>query len=394
LTDLLLAMAYHRKGEVEAAKGWWRDAEAWFQKETAKLSGLQAVRGPDKMRWEDWLLAQVLRKEAATLLKEEFEENPEVARLHDKIKNFEPATYDYDLALLLQPNEPRLWLARARRHADLKRDKDAEADFAKAVEINPKDPQMWVDRARIYAALGQIDNAARDFSTALEVRPRDSAWVLRLFREDLVPREKVLAKLSRDFRPQDGELQALIEERQTLQKWTKALAGRKLIQQRTEMAGGTAGSPFEVVPKDPSFLNGFTVWAGLWNNRMVIRGLQPIFLSATGASDGPGCGHCSGPSMRIVAKKGYAVAGIVAKKTEGEILLHGLKIVFMRIDGSRLDPKDSYESDWLGGQGGQDIRLGSDGRPIIGIFGRAGQAIDALGLVQLELDVPKGDKKP
>ncbi|HMF15668.1 MAG TPA: hypothetical protein VKE98_00605, partial [Gemmataceae bacterium] len=394
LTDLLLAMAYHRKGEVEAAKGWWRDAEDWFQKETAKLSGLQAVRGPDKMRWEDWLLVQVLRKEAAALLKEEVKEHPEVARLHEKIKKFEPATYDFDLALLLQPKEPRLWLARACRNTELKRDKEAETDFDKAVEFKPNDRQVWVDRARVYAALGQIDNAARDFSTALEVRPKDPGWVLRLFREDLIPREKVLAKLSREFRPRDGELQALIEEREALQKWTKALAGRKLIQQRTEMAGGTAGSPFDHVPKDLSLLKGFTVWTGLWNNRMVIRGLQPIFFSATGAGDGPGCGHCSGPSTRIVAKEGYAVAGIVAKKTEGEILLHGLKIVFMRIDGAGLNPKDSYESDWVGGQGGQDIRLGGDGQPIIGIFGRAGQAIDALGLVQLEVDPSKKEKKP
>jgi tetratricopeptide (TPR) repeat protein len=393
LTELLQAMAHHRKGQVEEAKKSWLNAENWFVKEAGKLAGLQAVRGPDKMLWENWLIAQVLRKEAATLLKEEVKEKPEVTRLHDHIKAFKPATYDHDLALLLQPNEPRLWLARARRHADLKRNKEAEADFAMAVAINPKVPQAWVDRARFYADLGQVDKAARDFDKALGVRPKDPDWLSRLFLYDLAPREKVLAKLARELRPQDTELQALIHQRQAYLGWVKALAGQKLIPHRTNMVGGAVGGTFEMSLKGPSPLVGFRVWTGRWYNHMVIRGLQPICLSAGGTTDGPAYGlQRDGPSSRIVAKEGYAVGGIVAK---GGHVLDGFKIVFMRLDGARLDPNFSYESAWLGGRGGGgEMKVGGDGRPVIGVHGRSGQVVEALGLVQLDVSPPKKDKKP
>jgi hypothetical protein len=49
-----------------------------------------------------------------------------------------------------------------------------------------------------------------------------------------------------------------------------------------------------------------------------------------------------------------------------------------------LDPKDSYWSEWIGSGGeGQEVTLGGDGEPVIGIHGRAGGAIDSLGIIQL-----------
>jgi hypothetical protein len=66
----------------------------------------------------------------------------------------------------------------------------------------------------------------------------------------------------------------------------------------------------------------------------------------------------------------------------------------MRIDGTRLNPKDSYESEWIGSQLGPEIRLGGDGRQVVGILGRAGQVIDALGLVQVDVELRKEGKKP
>lgn len=55
----------------------------------------------------------------------------------------------------------------------------------------------------------------------------------------------------------------------------------------------------------------------------------------------------------------------------------------MRIDGDRLNIQDSYESSWAGGKGGGgETRLGGNGRQVVGIHGRCGADLDAVGLIQ------------
>ena len=122
----------------------------------------------------------------------------------------------------------------------------------------------------------------------------------------------------------------------------------------------------------------------------MIGSVRPIYLTANGITDGANTypatpAHPVG-SARVEARAGYAVGGI---KGNGR----GFKIVFMRIEGTRLNPTDRYESEWLGGQGGEETLLGGDGRPVVGIFGQAGGMVDSLGLVQLELK-EKNEKKP
>ena len=68
----------------------------------------------------------------------------------------------------------------------------------------------------------------------------------------------------------------------------------------------------------------------------------------------------------------------------GVDVLH-VVVVFQKIDGSRLDPKDRYESDWFGGKEGAETALtAADGEAVVGVFGRAGADVDALGLVALK----------
>jgi hypothetical protein len=63
--------------------------------------------------------------------------------------------------------------------------------------------------------------------------------------------------------------------------------------------------------------------------------------------------------------------------------LDGFRVVFTRIKNGQLNPDDSYESCWLGGRGGgPEVTLSGNGNPIIGIHGRHGADIDAIGLVQ------------
>jgi hypothetical protein len=60
----------------------------------------------------------------------------------------------------------------------------------------------------------------------------------------------------------------------------------------------------------------------------------------------------------------------------------GLQLVYMRISGNRLDSKDSYESEVLGGsEGGDPIVLGGDGRPLTGLQGTYQRTLNGLGLL-------------
>jgi hypothetical protein len=63
--------------------------------------------------------------------------------------------------------------------------------------------------------------------------------------------------------------------------------------------------------------------------------------------------------------------------------VHAVQIVFMRVkaDG-RLDPRDSYMSDWLGTKtDASTTPLPGEGAPVIGVHGRKAAILDGIGLV-------------
>jgi hypothetical protein len=86
--------------------------------------------------------------------------------------------------------------------------------------------------------------------------------------------------------------------------------------------------------------------------------------------------------VEVLAKPGYAVGAVVVR---GSDLVRSMKVVFMRVAGTRLNLADRYESDWIGAAGaGPEVTLGGDGSPVIGIHGGSGAALDRLGLILLK----------
>jgi hypothetical protein len=82
--------------------------------------------------------------------------------------------------------------------------------------------------------------------------------------------------------------------------------------------------------------------------------------------------------VKVVAKPGYAVGAITCKTGLG---IDGLSVIFMKISGTRLDPTDSYQSQWIGGQGGgPPTKYGGDGTPVIGIIGKKNRNRELTGL--------------
>ena len=63
--------------------------------------------------------------------------------------------------------------------------------------------------------------------------------------------------------------------------------------------------------------------------------------------------------------------------------VHGMKITFMRIESSGLDPSDSYESPRVG-EPDQDgaVSLAGEDDFIAGVCGRAGDDLEAIGLLR------------
>ena len=87
--------------------------------------------------------------------------------------------------------------------------------------------------------------------------------------------------------------------------------------------------------------------------------------------------------MKLVAKPDYAVASINARHAP---VVHGLSVTFMKVVDGKLDPKDTYESDWIGGMGGGGpTKLGGSGAPVIGVAGKANKKdLTGLGLILQE----------
>ncbi len=110
------------------------------------------------------------------------------------------------------------------------------------------------------------------------------------------------------------------------------------------------------------------------------QAFKPIFRIDKRESVGLQHGLGTGLPKRVVARAGYAVGALKIQQFGS---VDGVSLVFMRIDGDKLDPNDSYESPWVGNKpGGAPTILTGEGIPIIGIIGTAkGTENTGLGIV-------------
>jgi hypothetical protein len=115
-----------------------------------------------------------------------------------------------------------------------------------------------------------------------------------------------------------------------------------------------------------------------------VRSAQPIFRSGSGQNHylGKIHGEVVPPVTAFVAKPGYAVGGLI---THTGLTVDGFCLVFMKVDGDRLDPGDTYNSPWIGDEkGGGPGQVSSKGEVVVGLQGRSGNEVFALGLTALK----------
>ncbi|QDT43654.1 hypothetical protein Pan241w_37560 [Gimesia alba] len=128
------------------------------------------------------------------------------------------------------------------------------------------------------------------------------------------------------------------------------------------------GFPFRTVNGEGKTLLGFQYAMGSWAGEPAVRSLTPIYDRVPGSDS------------VIVAKEGYAVGGL---KVDAPKYVSAVQIIFQRIKpDDQLDPDDSYNSEWIGKPSQKEVpTVTGNGKKAIGIQGRRGAIIDALGLV-------------
>jgi len=155
----------------------------------------------------------------------------------------------------------------------------------------------------------------------------------------------------------------------------------------TPTFGRGNGRAFSDIPDEGALLIGF-VTTLTSSDPKALRSVQPIYRSG---SQGRflGLRHGGkGEEVLIEARDGYAVGAVTVGSDEGSKLVRGVKVTFMRIGMDGLDPNRSYDSEWVGVRDVRPMRLSSNGRPILGVSGRQGLALDRIALVFLRQRAP------
>ncbi len=149
---------------------------------------------------------------------------------------------------------------------------------------------------------------------------------------------------------------------------------------RTRILGGGGGSAFEDVARDGEVLRGFRYTLSEYAGHRVVGSIQPVFVDAAGARRvGAVHGEPRGEVQEVLLPDGGILVGIEAR---GGDRFDGFRLVsatgFDR-EGGPLEPRFSA---WAGGAGdGWGTLLEVRGAAAVGIAGRAGAQLDALGLV-------------
>jgi len=136
----------------------------------------------------------------------------------------------------------------------------------------------------------------------------------------------------------------------------------------TKIIGGTGGMPYQAVGSGGPVL-GFRYAMGSWAGEAALAELEPLYAAASDPAP-----------QQVIARQGYAVGAL---EIDAPKYVSAVRIVFMRLgaDG-RLDPKDSYPSEWIGTPSGKPTRtVGGSGKKVIGLQARRAAVLDAVGLV-------------
>ena len=179
--QLLRALVHEAMGERDRAQQYLNQAEREYEQTVASAldgtgSALRLGESVNKKWWE-FAYSQVLRREArAKIHGETTSDDPWqrliLARGYWQIGENEKAEAEL-AALVIDQNNPYVWMARARLLGQWGKNDRAEADWQKVVDLAADDPMTWIHRGRWNAERGDQEKADADFAKAASLTPNE-----------------------------------------------------------------------------------------------------------------------------------------------------------------------------------------------------------------------------
>jgi len=156
------------------------------------------------------------------------------------------------------------------------------------------------------------------------------------------------------------------------------------LQLKTPSIGGQRdwGKPYRDLGPENGVLIGCEYTVGTTEpGSKVIESFTPLYLRAAGKARGTlrGTPRLGNPATVLEARPGFAVA---AMEVRGGEFFDAFRITFMRYENGLLDPGERYLTAWIGGEEGEVTKvLRTDTRPIVGVYGKAGEHVNEFGLI-------------
>ncbi len=149
---------------------------------------------------------------------------------------------------------------------------------------------------------------------------------------------------------------------------------------RTSLRGGRGGGSFDDRRSVRATLVGLRVWSAKWSGHTIVTAVQPIFGGPEGIAEGAVHGQARGTRHTIASPKGYAIGGLYVR---GGHRVDGLAAVFLPWSEKGLALEGAFVGPWVGGtSGGGAVLLGATGHRVVGLHGRKGADLDAVGLIE------------
>jgi len=150
-------------------------------------------------------------------------------------------------------------------------------------------------------------------------------------------------------------------------------------QNRTVVAGAADGDEASDHCPGPGWLAGLRIAITSDSTGPGVEAVEPVYQTPIGLRNGRRFGQGRAPLVDVLARDGFALGGLVVHGHDG---VTGLQAIFLRInaDGT-LDAGTRYHSQLYGRPSDAPQQLGVDGRAVMGIVGRVGPDLRAIGLI-------------
>jgi SLA1 Homology Domain 1 (SHD1) protein len=106
-----------------------------------------------------------------------------------------------------------------------------------------------------------------------------------------------------------------------------------------------------------------------------VQAVQPIYQVADAYRLGKWCGMPDDDEKVLLAKPGFVVSRI---NTRAGLVIDALQLEFANAERGQITAKDSYTSEWVGGDGGQNLESKPKSGLIIGISGSGKESLESL----------------